>query len=75
MTNLVFLTGVYICLTVSFLTGRKYQHNHVSVNAREDYEYDILERIIIVLIAVSNSLVLPILLAHIWEMHHLIGFS
>ena len=63
ITNLVFLIGVYICLTVSFLAGQNYQQNHVKVNAKEDYEYDILERIIIVLVAVSNSIVFPILFA------------
>ena len=75
MTNLVFLIGVYICLTVSFLAGQNYQQNHVKVNAKEDYEYDILERIIIVLVAISNSIVLPILFAQIWETHNLITFS
>ena len=66
---------VYALLTYSFLSGSKYQSIHVAVNTKGDYQYDILERVVIVLVSISHAIMLPILEVHIYEMKNFIACS
>ena len=65
-------------MAFQFFTQDKFLLNHVTISLHEDktkilYEFDWIEKTILSLVCITNTLWLPIFMYQIWELNHLIN--
>ena len=68
---------IYTLMSVQFFTGDQFQKNHVDLLAKGAdrilFKFDQLEKTVLVLVCLTNSLWLPIFQFQIWELIHLLA--